>query len=90
VTTGQQRGFGDPYAVFILTNSDFRERNNHNRSNLTLSVPEVKDDKLKSGAAGCELPNQNRPEWTSSRAMPGCVFKIFSPCRQTSSNCSCR
>ena len=44
VTTGQQQRFGDPYAVFILTELHFRERNNHNGCKLTCSMPDVKED----------------------------------------------
>jgi hypothetical protein len=35
MTTGQQLRFGDPDAVFILTNLHFRERNNHSGCKLT-------------------------------------------------------
>ena len=44
VTTGQQQRLGDPYAVFILTELHFRERNNHNGCKLTCSMPDVKED----------------------------------------------
>ena len=44
VTTGQERGFGNPHAVFILTQLHFRERNNHNGRKLTCSLPDVKED----------------------------------------------
>lgn len=44
VTAGQERGFGNPHAVFILTQLHFRERNNHNARKLTCSLPDVKED----------------------------------------------
>jgi hypothetical protein len=44
MTTGQQRRFGDPHAVFILTNLHFRERNNHNECKLTWIRSDVKED----------------------------------------------
>ena len=44
VTAGQERGFGNPHAVFILAQLHFRERNNHNGRKLTCSLPDVKED----------------------------------------------
>jgi hypothetical protein len=44
VAAGQQGGFGNPYAVFILTELHFRERNNHNGCKLICSMPDVKED----------------------------------------------
>ena len=42
VTTGQQRRFGNPNAVFILTNLHFRERHNHGGGKLTCPRLDVK------------------------------------------------
>jgi hypothetical protein len=35
MTAGQQRGFGNPHAVFILSKIDFRQWNNHRGIKLT-------------------------------------------------------
>ena len=44
VAAGEQRRFGNPHAVFILTELHFRERNNHGSRKLTCSMPDVKED----------------------------------------------
>jgi hypothetical protein len=44
VTAGQQGGFGNPHAVFILTELHFREWNNHNGHKLTRFTLDVKED----------------------------------------------
>jgi hypothetical protein len=43
VAAGQQGGFGNPDAVFILTELHFRERNNHNGHKVTRFVLDVKE-----------------------------------------------
>jgi len=42
VAAGQERRFGNPHAVFILTKSHFREWNNHGAATLTRSASGVK------------------------------------------------
>ncbi len=42
VAAGQQGGFGNPNPVFILTDLNFRERNNHNGQKVIRSTPDVK------------------------------------------------
>ena len=44
VATGQQGGFGNPDAVFILTKLHFREWNDHNGHKLTRFASDVKED----------------------------------------------
>lgn len=44
VATGQQGGFGNPHAVFILSELHFREWNNHNGHKLTRFALDVKED----------------------------------------------
>ena len=44
MAAGEESGLGDPYAVFILTELHFRERNNHDGHKLTCSLPDVKED----------------------------------------------
>ena len=44
VTTGQQGGFGNPDAVFILTELHFREWNDHNGCTVTCFALDVKED----------------------------------------------
>jgi hypothetical protein len=48
VATGQQGGFGNPDAVFILSELHFRKWNNHNTHMLTRFGLDVKED----GSAG--------------------------------------
>jgi hypothetical protein len=48
VATGQQGGFGNPDAVFILSELHFRKWNNHNAHRLTRFALYVKGD----GSAG--------------------------------------
>jgi hypothetical protein len=42
MTTRQQQRFGDPHAVFVLTNLHFRERNYHGGRKLTHFTKDVK------------------------------------------------
>ena len=42
VTARQQAGFGNPHAVFVLTEPHFRKRNNHRAETVTRSVSGVK------------------------------------------------
>jgi hypothetical protein len=44
VAAGQQGGFGNPDAVFILTELHFREWNDHNGHKVTSSASDVKED----------------------------------------------
>ena len=44
VATGQQDGFGNPDAVFILTELHFREWNDHNGHKVTRFASDVKED----------------------------------------------
>ncbi len=44
VATGQQGGFGNPYAVLVLTELHFREWNNHSGHKLTRFALDVKED----------------------------------------------
>jgi hypothetical protein len=44
VAAGQQRGFGNPHAIFILTELHFREWNDHNGHKLTCFALDVKED----------------------------------------------
>jgi hypothetical protein len=56
VAAGQQGGFGNPHAVFILTELHFREWNNHNGNKVTCFALDVKEDgcgrKTKAGNEG--------------------------------------
>jgi hypothetical protein len=42
VAAGQQRRFGNPHAVFVLSELNFREWNNHNGSKIAYLAPDVK------------------------------------------------
>src|SRR5476651_2702359 len=42
VAAGQQRRFGNPHAVFVLSDLDFREWNNHNGERIACYLPDVK------------------------------------------------
>jgi hypothetical protein len=44
VAAGQKSGFGNPHAIFILTELYFREWNDHNGHKVTLSASDVKGD----------------------------------------------
>ena len=44
MAAGQQDGFGNPDAIFILTELHFRERNDHNGHKLTRFALDVKED----------------------------------------------
>ena len=44
VATGQQCGFGNPHAVFILSKLHFREWNDHSGHNVTCFGLDVKED----------------------------------------------
>ena len=44
MATGQQSGFRNPHAVFILTELHFRKWNDHNGHNLTRFASDVKED----------------------------------------------
>ena len=44
VATGQQGGFGNPYAVLVLTELHFREWNDHSGVKATFFSPGVKED----------------------------------------------
>ena len=44
VAARQQGGFGNPHAIFILTELHFRDWNDHNEHNLTRFVMDVKED----------------------------------------------
>jgi hypothetical protein len=43
VAAGQQGGFGNPHAIFILPELHFREWNDHNGHKVTCSVLDVKE-----------------------------------------------
>jgi hypothetical protein len=44
MAAGQQGGFGNPHAVFVLTELHFREWNDHNRHKVTCFALDVKED----------------------------------------------
>ncbi|MGA2181113.1 MAG: hypothetical protein ABSH15_16220 [Verrucomicrobiota bacterium] len=44
MAAGQQGGFGNPHAIFILTELHFREWNDHNGHKVTSSASDVKED----------------------------------------------
>lgn len=44
VAAGQQGGFGNPHAVFVLTKLHFREWNDHNGNKVTCFASDVKED----------------------------------------------
>jgi hypothetical protein len=44
VAAGQQGGFGNPHAIFILTELHFRKWNDHNGHKVTSSASDVKED----------------------------------------------
>ena len=44
MAAGQQGGFGNPHAVFVLTKLHFREWNDHNRHKVTCFALDVKED----------------------------------------------
>jgi len=44
VAAGQQGGFGNPYAIFILTELHFRRWNDHNGHKITCFASDVKED----------------------------------------------
>jgi hypothetical protein len=46
VAAGQQGGFGNPHAIFILTELHFREWNDHSGHTLARFVLDVKEDGL--------------------------------------------
>jgi hypothetical protein len=62
VAAGQQGGFGNPDAVFILTELHFREWNDHNGHKLTRFALDVKE---------AIFPRRNRPRLNLSTSWRG-------------------